>query len=150
MSEVQVRLCRSHTDYEGGIMDYDTIAAALSHLKLHVLEEFDAEYNSYSALCLETGTIATADSADDLINAIKDALGCEIALAIRAGDLERLFASPAAPSARVRWLRAAGLNSEVTTVPLDITPLIHMPSSPQRRGVQSELAIAKTLKRTVA
>jgi hypothetical protein len=117
----------------------DDILDSLAHLNFRVLGEFDEEYSTYAAYCLETGTIATADDPDSLVDAIKEALTAEIVLALRAGQIERLFQRPAAKEVWLRWLRAVGQSGEPERIDLDIGA--RLDASVPRRGPQSAISL---------
>ena len=119
----------------------ERILNSLPHINLRVLEEYDSDYSTYVARCLETGTIATADDPESLVEAVKEALTAEIVLAARADKLERLFARPSPPDVWARWLRAVGESGEPKSIALDVWPRIGRDAIP-RRGVQSAISIA--------
>lgn len=124
-------------------MDSD-IESAVSSLDLKVLTEFDEDYGLYVARCLETGAVATGNTQDEATALIRQTLELDILLALRANNLEGLFQTNAPADVRARWYMAKA-SSGLEIVKLNI-PDIGTP----KRGIQSELRIAKTREHSVA
>src|SRR5437868_1372101 len=57
----------------------------------------------FSAHCLETGAVATADDLTTVISIIEDVLASEASLAIDSEDFANLYASPAPPAIWFKW-----------------------------------------------
>ncbi len=114
----------------------------LKNLELRVLEEYDPEYKTWVATCLETGTVATADDPKELEKAIRETLELEISLAVKSGNWAGLLHKPAPPEMVARWLLVAG-----TTQVVKSNLTISLPTIP-RREVQSEFRIAKSAHRS--
>jgi len=73
-----------------------------------VLAEYDEECRYFVATCLETGSVATADSPELLKEAILDLLDEEIIHAAIHGDIAGLFSHKAPKDVWSRWIRAVG------------------------------------------
>jgi hypothetical protein len=104
----------------------------LKNLELRVLEEYDPNYQTWVATCLETGTVATADDATRLENSIRETLELEVSLAVKSGNWAGLLRKPASPETVAKWLLVAG-----TTQVVKSNLTISLPTTP-RREVQSE------------
>jgi hypothetical protein len=73
---------------------------------LRVLAEYDTSYNSHVAYCLETGTVVTADSPEELRSMMKELLEDEVSFAIEHKNLTNLFSTPASYDVFVKWQEA--------------------------------------------
>lgn len=118
-------------------MDNDGIPE-LKNLSLRVLEEFDEEHAMYVARCLETGTVATADSAEACRDLIKETLELEITLAATKRNFPNLFRQPASGEVWARWHAAAGESGNLSEMTLTVNVTL-----PTRREVKSEIRISK-------
>jgi hypothetical protein len=112
------------------------IPAIIEQLDLRVYIEFDEDYQSYVARCVDTGAIATATTIEEAESLIKVILENDFRIAIEEGSLRSLLHVEPSFDAKVRWwvLKAAAPES-IRRIPLEI------PASTARRGVQSELRI---------
>ena len=112
------------------------IPAIIEQLDLRVYIEFDEDYQSYVARCVDTGATATGASIEEAESLIKDILENDFRVAIEQGSLKSLLHVEPSFDAKVRWyeLKAASPES-IRRVPLEI------PAGTVRRGVQSELRI---------
>jgi hypothetical protein len=86
---------------------------------LRVLAEYDTTYKTHVAYCLETGSVVTAENADDLKFMIKELLEDEISFAVANKNLTNLFSTPAGFDVFVKWQEAAEKNG-AEDIPLDI------------------------------
>jgi hypothetical protein len=96
---------------------------------LRVLAEYDTTYNTHVAYCLETGSVVTAENADDLKSMIKELLEDEISFAIANKNLTNLFSTPAGFDIFVKWQEAVEKDGFE-----DITLDIENPIRPQGPG----------------
>jgi hypothetical protein len=81
--------------------------------RLRVLVEFDSAYQVFVARCLETGSVATADSAETATTMMDELLSDEISYAISRKNFSNLTASPASPDVWGRWYEATKKQSPV-------------------------------------
>src|SRR5258708_1238430 len=77
---------------------------------LRVLAEYDTAYKTHVAYCLETGSVVTAESFDDLKSMMKELLEDEISFAITNKNLTNLFSTPAGFDVFVKWQEAVEKN----------------------------------------
>jgi hypothetical protein len=119
-------------------VDSDTIPE-LEHLELHILEEYDEEYETFVARSLETGTVATAPDMDSLRDIMLETLQLELTLAARSGNFANLWKQPAPGDVWARWHYAAGKSGKKDST---LTVSITLPTTP-RREVKSEIRITK-------
>jgi hypothetical protein len=112
------------------------IPTIIEQLDLRVYIEFDDDYQSYIARCVDTGAIATAATIEEAESLIKGILENDFRIAIEQGSLKSLLHVEPSFDDKIRWyeLKAASPNS-MRRVPLEI------PSGTVKRGVQSELRI---------
>jgi hypothetical protein len=86
-----------------------------------VLLRQDEKYRVHVAHCIETGSVVTADSEEEVRTMIKELLEDEISFALTNGNLKNLFSSPAPLDVLVEWMNAARERKEtVETVELDV------------------------------
>lgn len=116
-----------------------------SKLNLRVLEEYDPDFGTHVARCLETGTVATADSMDEAHNLLLETLRLEIVHVSRARRALALFEKPAGAIYELRW---QALAAEQIPVAQTVT-VIDSPVG-ERKGVQSELSILSVKHTSVA
>lgn len=109
------------------------INPAFEHLELRVLEEYDPNYETFVARCLETGTTVTAPTMDELQRLMLENLRLEIKLAAKALKLDNLLRQQASSDVFVRWQQyAASARTESMDIDIEATP---------RRTVKSEIKI---------
>jgi hypothetical protein len=84
---------------------------------LRVLAEYDTTYKTHVAYCLETGSVVTAENAEDLKSMIKELLEDEISFAVANKNLTNLFSTPAGFDVFVKWQEAVEKNG-VEDIPL--------------------------------
>lgn len=77
---------------------------------MRVLLEFNQAYRIWTAQCLETGSVITADSSDMAKEMIKELLEDEISYAIEHRNLKNLYSSPAPIDIWTKWFQAAKEN----------------------------------------
>jgi predicted RNase H-like HicB family nuclease len=112
------------------------IPAIIEQLDLRVYIEFDEDYQSYVARCIDTGASATGTTIEEAEWLIKEILENDFRIAIEQGTLRSLLHAEPSFDAKIRWyeLKAASPES-IRRIPLEV------PASILRRGVQSELRI---------
>ncbi len=115
-----------------------------SKLTLRVLEEFDPEFKTNIARCLETGTVATAESIDEAHDLLMETLRLEVVQVSRARRPLALFEKPAGPIYELRW---QALAAEHAPTPETIT--VYDSPLGERKGVKSELSILAVKQTTV-
>ena len=114
-------------------------------LNLRVLEEYDSDFNTHVARCLETGTVATADSIEEAHDLLMETLRLEVVQVSRARNALALFEKPAGPIYELRWQALAALQAPTTqTITVFDSPL------GERKGVKSELSIHAVKQPSVA
>jgi hypothetical protein len=114
-------------------------------LTLRVLEEYDSDFKTHVARCLETGTIATADSPEEAHDLLMETLRLEVVQVSRARMALALFEKPAAPVYELRWQSLAAQEAPTTqTIMVFDSPL------GERKGVKSELSIHAVKRPNVA
>ena len=101
---------------------------------LRVLAEYDTTYKTHVAYCLETGSVVTAETADDLKTMMKELLEDEISFAIANKNLTNLFSTPASFDVFLKWQEAA--KNGVEDITLDIENPIR-PKGPEGAKRQS-------------
>ena len=74
---------------------------------MRVLLEYNQAYKIWTAHCLETGSLITADSPGMATEMIKELLEDEISYAIEHRNLRNLYSSPAPMDVWTKWLQAA-------------------------------------------
>ena len=116
-----------------------------SKLTLRVLEEYDEEFRVHVARCLETGTVATADSFDEAHDLLMETLRLEIVQVSRSRRPIALFEKPASAQYELRW-QAIAANNPPTS---EIVNVYDMPVG-LRKGVKSEISILTVKRATVA
>jgi len=106
----------------------------LERLSFRILEEYDEAQGTWTAICLETGAVASATEQPQLQQLILDTIQLELLLAVRKGAFSNLFRKPASGEVWAKWFKAAGMSNELsqTTIELDLGNLA------PRRGVQIE------------
>lgn len=112
----------------------------LERLSFRVLEEFDEAQGAWTAVCLETGAVATATEQTTLQELILETIQLELLLAVRKDAFSNLFRKPASGEVWAKWFKAAGMSDELSqsTIELDLGNLT------PRRGVQLERQISIT------
>lgn len=95
---------------------------------LRVLAEYDTTYKTHVAYCLETGSVVTAETVDDLKTMMKELLEDEISFALANKNLTNLFSTPASFDVFIKWQEAAKNGVE------DITLDIENPIRPKGPG----------------
>jgi len=120
------------------------VSGEISSLRLHVLEEYSSQDGAYVAQCLETGAVATGETPEETHALIRLVLQSDILLAMESGSLENLFRVRADPAAWDRWYQANGGGT------CEVEDLEIVPPALEKRGVQSQLSIAKVSKYSVA
>lgn len=114
-------------------------------LTLRVLEEYDSDFNTHVARCLETGTIATAESIEEAHDLLMETLRLEVVQVSRAGRALALFDKPAGSVYELRWQALAAQQIPTTeTITVFDSPL------GERKGVKSELSIHAVKRPSVA
>ena len=71
-----------------------------------VLIEFDSGYNTYVARCLETGSVAAADTAYTVEEMIKELLIDEVTFALARNNIADLYSSPAPLNVWMKYRQA--------------------------------------------
>jgi hypothetical protein len=113
-------------------------------LTLRVLEEYDSDFNTNVARCLETGTIATADTMEEAHDLLMETLRLEVVQVSRARNALALFEKPAGSVYELRWQALAAQHAPTSeTVTVFDSPV------GERKGIKSELSIL-SVKRGVA
>lgn len=74
---------------------------------LKVFVEYDTQYDTYVAQCLQTGHLVTADDPDTAKDMIAELLEDEVSTAIKNNDISGLLANPAPLELRAKWELAA-------------------------------------------
>ena len=91
----------------------------IPYFDLRVLAEYDTNYKTYVAHCLQTGSVTTADDMDTVLDMIKELLEEELVHAIKYSNYGNLFSSPAPPEVWKKW-RTVAQQQEVESLELDI------------------------------
>ena len=86
---------------------------------LRVLLRHDEKYGVFVAHCLETGSVVTAESSEDVRRMIQELLEDEILFALKHRNLKNLFSSPAPLDVLLQWMKAVKEN-EPETIYLDV------------------------------
>jgi len=95
---------------------------------LRVLAEYDTTYKTHVAYCLETGSVVTGETVDELKIMMKELLEDEISFAIANKNLTNLFSTPASFDVFVKWQEAS--KNGVEDITLDIENPIRPKGSP--------------------
>jgi hypothetical protein len=114
-------------------------------LTLRVLEEFDPEFNTHVARCLETGTIATAETMEEAHGLLMESLRLEVVQVSRARRAVALFEKPAGAVYELRWQALASHQEPIA----ETVTVYEMPVG-ERKGVKSELSILSVKRTAVA
>ena len=70
---------------------------------LKVFVEYDAQYQTYVAQCIQTGHLVTADDPETVKEMIAELLEEEVSLAIKNNDVSTLLSNPAPLTLRIKW-----------------------------------------------
>lgn len=71
--------------------------------RLRSVVRYDENYKVFIARCLETGSVATGDTAELAGEILSELLDDEVAFAIEHNNLSNLFSSPASPEVWLEW-----------------------------------------------
>ena len=74
---------------------------------LKVFVEYDTQYDTYVAQCLQTGHLVTADDPEMAKEMITELLEDEVSLAVEKNDISSLLSNPAPLELRIKWELAA-------------------------------------------
>src|SRR5579863_9554001 len=74
---------------------------------LKVFVEYDTQYDTYVAQCLQTGHLVTANDSDLAKEMITELLQDEVSLAVEKNDISSLLSNPAPLELRIKWELAA-------------------------------------------
>lgn len=110
---------------------------------LRVLLRHDEKYNIHVAHCIETGSVVTAEIAQDACEMMKELLEDEISFALKNRNLRNLFSSPAPLEVLMQWLNAARERTP-RTVYLDVNfkELELREIEPKNTNLRNKLEIA--------
>lgn len=101
---------------------------------------------AYSAECLQTGAVATADDYDTVLSIIEEVLASEARLALDSGNFANLFSSPAAPGTWYKWAEYAARQEPVirfiTIEPT--TPGPELSNIPKKPAVSTKIEVARS------
>lgn len=111
---------------------------------LFVLVEYDGDYNTYVARCLQTGSVATADDPDTVVDMIKELLADEVSYAVERDTLANLFSRPAPMAIWNRFSRA------IQAQAMPPKPMQKAVTSGNSEEVSTEITIALSTKATAA
>lgn len=96
------------THPEGNTMQRNLVARSLATLfDFRVLVRYDQKFAVHVAHCIETGTVATANSPEDASAMMRELLEDEVMFALRHRNLKNLFSSPAPLEVHLEWIKAA-------------------------------------------
>lgn len=144
---VQLEIVLANIDKKESVMDVKSLLANLDPLKL--LVEFDEDYQTYLAHCLDTGAVATGSTVDEVQSLITRILENDISIAVRTNSLKSLLHTHAPEDVQIRWLEAKTASPEnVRRIELEIPTTDEGVHS--KRGVQSELRIGRPKKTPAA
>lgn len=87
--------------------------------RLRILARYDEHFKIYVAQCLETGSVATADDQDTLLEIMTELLEDEIGFALQHKNLSNLFSTPAPHDVWIKWRKAAK-KGNLQTLPLNV------------------------------
>jgi hypothetical protein len=107
---------------------------------LRVLLRYDTKYNVHVAHCIQTGSVVTSDSQDDVLEMMKELLEDEISFAIRNKNLKNLFSSPAPLEVHLQWLQAEKL--EPIFLDVDFGQLEYLTIEPQNAHLKNKVEFA--------
>jgi hypothetical protein len=138
--ELRLQLCRSTERNERS--ETTRPDEVPNKLNLRVLEEYDLDFKVHVARCLETGTLATAETMAEAHNLLMETLRLEVVQASRPGKPMALFEKPAGPIYELRWQALAAEQDPIH----EIVTVCDMPVG-ERKGVKSQLSI-RAVKRT--
>lgn len=107
--------------------------------------------NHFSAHCLETGAVATANDETTVLSIIEEVLESEAALALDSNDFTNLYSSPAPPDVWFKWnamaekrkptIRTFEIKSRRRPAPPDSGP--DTPVIPKKPVVSSSIEVAR-------
>ncbi len=122
------------------------IYSVVKTLDLRVFVEYDDTYCTYVARCVDTGAVAVGDTPEEAEKAIASVLKSDIRLAVEAGSLKNLLCEVSF-DLKVRWYEIKGSNPVTKSV---IVPIFEgSDSTPEKRGVQSELKVFTSTRRAI-
>ena len=127
-----------------GYLDAVAPRAGAHKLFLRVLEEYDSDFKTNVARCLETGTVAIAESMEEAGDLLMETLRLEIIQVSHARRALSLFQKPAGSVYQLRWQVLAAERA-----PTAETETIFDAPLGAYKGVRSELSI-NAVKRTAA
>lgn len=96
------------------------VPSVISMMPFRVLVEFDTAYQEWTATCLDTGAVATGETAEEAEAQIQSLLANDIRMAIEDKSIKSLDRRKAPTEVFARWYQLQADNGEVRQVPLDV------------------------------
>lgn len=118
------------------------LPSVIEQLDLRVFIDFDEDYNTYVARCLETGAVATGATIEEAESLITAILQNDLRIAMEQGSLRSLFSGEKPPfEATVGWYNMkTAYPDSVRRISVDVS-LGDVSPIPAKRSVQSEIRL---------
>lgn len=107
-----------------------------------VLVRHEPKFEVYAAYCIQTGSVVTAETADEASSMMKELLEDELAFAFHNNNLKNLFSSPASIDLHFQWVQAAIENLKIVPLDVEIKESEHPEIEPKNAHYRSEVQIA--------